>query len=220
MTAVPKIQHWLALQRSLPLEFSCLKLTTGSWAHLLLRHLFPAENKNINWAIKKENMILDPSSKDFSGISNLWKRLFSVHTHTCWAMWPVTPSKWLYLSLFNEFNCVLQRHSASDRVAELVSHFGVHWSLPFRHLRIGHVHLNPCRQMSEPNLGHSCSKVRHSQAESISFLRCVSGFSSFSFHSERKWQWLLGCCWIKQMCARLGTPDWVSESKCHLWITD
>lgn len=65
-------------------------------------------------------MITDARSKDFPGIFNLWKGS-SLYTSPRWAMWPVNLSKWLFLSLLNEFNCALQRHSASDRGAELVS---------------------------------------------------------------------------------------------------
>lgn len=217
ITAVSKTKHPLALECCLHLEFGCSKLTTGPRGHLL-GNLFHTENKNKNWVIKKDNLILDPSSKDFSGIFDLSKRLFPVHTHSCWSMWPVTPSKWLFLSVFTAFNCALQRRLASDRAAELVSHFGVHWSLVFRHLTIGHMHLNSCRQMTELNLAHSCFQGEALAGWAYFYFRRARGFSSFSFHSEQKEQWLLGCCWMKQMCTRLGTPDWDPASKCHLWI--
>lgn len=164
-------------------------------------------------------MIIDARSKDFPGIFNLWKGS-SLYTSPRWAMWPVNLSKWLFLSLLNEFNCALQRHSASDRGAELVSL----WSILESDVQTSENWARAPAFLQADESTKPGSLLLQGEALTgwayFFFFRCVRDFFSFSFHSEQKWQWLLGCCWTKQVCARLGTPDWVPESKCHLWITD
>lgn len=166
---------WLQSQRSstgCPLNavfFRCLvfpELTTGSCAHLVFSHCFHTENKNdiLGYMFKekkerkikeKENIyILAPET--FQEFSVSRKGSFLYRYPYC-AMYPATLSQ---LSLLHEGNCALQWQLASDRAAGLVSH-AVWWS----HLGTGLMQLNSCRGMCKPKLLHSCSSMRHSQAQ-------------------------------------------------------